>query len=331
MKLVTLIPGDGIGPEVSDAVEKIFKAAGAPVEFERVEAGSHMIETYGGPIHQSVIDNIKKNKIALKGPIATPIGKGFKSVNVTLRQALNLYANLRPVKSIPGVKTRYENIDLIIVRENTEDLYMGIECQVDKDTAESTKRITRGESEKIAAFACDIAVKQNRKKITSGHKANIMKLSDGLFIESTKKICTQHENLQYEEQIIDALCMNLVMKPETFDMLLLPNLYGDIVSDLCAGFVGGLGLIPSGNLGEEYALFEAVHGSAPDIAGKNMANPTALLQSSVMMLRHIEAYDVADRIEQAIFAVYRAGKVLTRDVGGTASTTEFTQAVIDHL
>ena len=331
MKQVTLIPGDGIGPEVSEAVIKIFEAAKAPVAFEKVEAGSHMIDTYGAPIHQSVIDAIKKNKVALKGPITTPIGKGFKSVNVTLRQALNLYANLRPVKSIPGVKTRYEDVDLIIVRENTEDLYMGIEHQLDKDTAESTKRITRGASEKIATFACDIANKQNRKKITSGHKANIMKLSDGLFIESTKKICTQYKNLQYEEQIIDALCMNLVMKPENFDIILLPNLYGDIVSDLCAGFVGGLGLIPSGNLGEEYAVFEAVHGSAPDIAGKNMANPTALLQSAVMMLRHLEEYEVANRIENAIFAVYKEGKVLTKDVGGTASTTEFTQAVINHL
>ena len=331
MKKVTLIPGDGIGPEVSEAVVKIFHAANAPIEFEKVEAGSHMIETYGAPIHTSVIEAIKKNKVALKGPITTPIGKGFKSVNVTLRQALKLYANLRPVKSIPGIKTRYENIDLIIVRENTEDLYMGIESMGDKNTAESTKRITRVGSEKIAKFACEIATKQKRKKITSGHKANIMKLADGLFISSTKKICSQYENIQYEEQIIDALCMNLVMKPEAFDVILLPNLYGDIVSDLCAGFVGGLGLIPSGNLGDDYALFEAVHGSAPDIAGQNLANPTALLQSSIMMLRHLEEYEIADQIENAIFAVYKEGQILTRDIGGTASTTEFTQAVIDHL
>lgn len=331
MRTVTLIPGDGIGPEISQSVVKIFEAAKVPIKFEIVEAGAKVMDQEKTPLPQAVLDSIQKNKVALKGPITTPIGSGFRSVNVALRQYFDLYANVRPVKSIKGVPSRYEEVDLIIVRENTEDLYAGIEHKIGEVAAESIKVITKKASDRIAKYAFTLANQQQREKVTAVHKANIMKLSDGLFLDCVRDIREQYPDIEYDEQIVDAMCMNLVLHPESSDVLVMGNLYGDILSDLCAGFVGGLGLIPGANIGEEIAIFEAVHGSAPSIAGCNQANPTALIQSAIMMLRHLNLLNEANRIEAALYAVYEEGQDLTKDLGGTATTTQFTDALIAKL
>ena len=331
MRTVTLIPGDGIGPEISQSVVKIFEAAKVPIKFEIVEAGAKVMDQENTPLPQGVLDSIQKNKVALKGPITTPIGSGFRSVNVALRQYFDLYANVRPVKSIKGVPSRYEEVDLIIVRENTEDLYAGIEHKIGEVAAESIKVITKKASDRIAKYAFTLANQQQREKVTAVHKANIMKLSDGLFLDCVRDIRKQYPDIEYDEQIVDAMCMNLVLHPESSDVLVMGNLYGDILSDLCAGFVGGLGLIPGANIGEEIAIFEAVHGSAPSIAGCNQANPTALIQSAIMMLRHLNLLNDANRIEAALYAVYEEGRDLTKDLGGTATTTQFTDALIAKL
>lgn len=326
MYKITLIPGDGIGPEVSKAMTKVVEAAGVDIEWEVVNAGEGVMEEFSTPLPQYVIDTIKKNKIAIKGPITTPVGKGFRSVNVTLRQELDLYANLRPVKSFKGIKSRYEDIDLVIVRENTEDLYAGIEHKLGDYGAESIKIITRGASERIAEFAFRYAVENNRKSVMAIHKANIMKLSDGLFLDVFNNVAKNYD-IEAKDMIVDAASMNLVLNPENFDVMVMPNLYGDILSDLCAGLVGGLGIVPGANIGKEYAVFEAVHGSAPQIAGKNIANPTALIQSAVMMLRYIGEHNKAAMIEGALEKVFLGGNVLTKDLGGNATTEEFTKEI----
>lgn len=331
MSKVTLIPGDGIGPEVTAAMQKVLEAAGADIEWEVVEAGEAQIEKYGTPLPEHVIEAIKKNKIAIKGPITTPVGKGFKSVNVTLRQNLDLYVNLRPIKSFEGLKLRYEGVDLVIVRENTEDLYAGIEHKIGNYGAESIKLITKPACERIVDFAFDYAKKNNRSKVTAVHKANIMKLSDGLFLDTAREVAENYKDVNFDDLIVDAAAMNLVLNPEKYDVMVMPNLYGDILSDLCSGLVGGLGLIPGANIGKDYAVFEAVHGSAPQIAGQNKANPTAVIQSAVMMLRHLEQNEVADKIEKALERVFTEGKTLTVDLGGEATTTEFTEAVCKAL
>jgi isocitrate dehydrogenase (NAD+) len=328
---ITLIPGDGIGPEVTEAVVRILKASGVSIEWEEHVAGVLAFERTGQALPVELVDSIRRNKVALKGPVTTPIGQGFTSVNVGLRKALDLYANLRPVWNLPGVDARFQGVDLVIVRENTEDLYAGLEHEVVPGVVESLKIITEKASSRIAQFAFKHARKHGRKKVTSIHKANIMKLSDGLFIECVRRAAREYIEIKYDERIVDAACMQLVMYPEQFDVLVLPNLYGDIVSDLCAGLVGGLGVVGAANLGTDIGVFEAVHGSAPDIAGKHLANPTALLLSAVMMLRHIDEGAAADRIMQALGAVLTAKAVRTRDLGGTASTLEFADAVCHAL
>jgi len=328
---ITLIPGDGIGPEVTEAVVRILKASGVSIEWESHVAGLVAFERTGQALPVELIDSIRRNKVALKGPVTTPIGQGFTSVNVGLRKALDLYANLRPVWNLPGIDSRFQGVDLVIVRENTEDLYAGLEHEVVPGVVESLKIITEKASTRIAQFAFQHARKHGRKKVTSIHKANIMKLSDGLFIDSVRRVARDYIDITYDERIVDAACMQLVMHPEQYDVLVLPNLYGDIVSDLCAGLVGGLGVVGAANLGSEIGVFEAVHGSAPDIAGKHLANPTALLLSAVLMLRHIDEATAADRIMQALGAVLTARAVRTRDLGGTASTLEFADAVSKHL
>jgi isocitrate dehydrogenase (NAD+) len=328
---VTLIPGDGIGPEVSEAVVRILKAAGVSIEWDTHQAGVLAVERTGQTLPVELIDSIRRNRVALKGPVTTPIGTGFTSVNVGLRKALDLYANLRPVWNLPGVASRFQGVDLVIVRENTEDLYAGLEHTVVPGVVESLKIITEKASTRIAKFAFEHARRHGRKRVTAIHKANIMKQSDGLFIDSARRVARDYADIVYDERIVDAACMHLVMKPEQFDVLLLPNLYGDIVSDLCAGLVGGLGVVGAANLGLACAVFEAVHGSAPDIAGKNLANPTALLLSAVMMLRHIDESAAATQIMDAVGSVLLAGNVRTRDLGGTASTTEYANAVCAAL
>jgi isocitrate dehydrogenase (NAD+) len=329
--VITLIPGDGIGPEVSEAVVRIFKAAGLDIEWDRHDAGVTAFEKTNETLPAALLDSVKRNKVALKGPVTTPIGQGFTSVNVALRKALDLYANLRPVRNLPGVASRYEGIDLVIVRENTEDLYAGLEHVVVPGVVESLKIITARASSNIARFAFEYARRYGRKRVTAIHKANIMKLGDGLFLDSTRKVAREYTDITYDERIVDAACMHLVMHPEKLDVLLLPNLYGDIVSDLCAGLVGGLGVVPGANLGTDAAVFEAVHGSAPDIALKNLANPTALLLSGLMMLDHIGERDTSTRIRRAVEQVLIEGAVRTRDLGGSATTTEFTDAVCQRL
>jgi isocitrate dehydrogenase (NAD+) len=324
---ITLIPGDGIGPEVTEAVVRILKASGVAIDWEPHAAGIVAVERTGQALPVELIDSVRRNKVALKGPVTTPIGQGFTSVNVGLRKALDLFANLRPVWNLPGVNARFNGVDLVIVRENTEDLYAGLEHEVVPGVVESLKIITEKASTRIAHFAFQHARKHGRKKVTSIHKANIMKLSDGLFIDSVRRAAREYIEIKYDERIVDAACMQLVMYPEQFDVLVLPNLYGDIVSDLCAGLVGGLGVVGAANLGVDIGVFEAVHGSAPDIAGKQLANPTALLLSAVLMLRHIDEGEAADRIMAALGAVLTAGSVRTRDLGGTASTLEFADAV----
>ncbi len=331
MRTITLINGDGIGPEISDAVMKIISAAGLEIDWDIQTAGADVAEKEGTPLPQRVIDSIKKNKIALKAPVTTPIGKGFRSVNVQLRKSLDLYANLRPCKNFEGIKTPFDNVNLVVVRENTEDLYAGIERMVDNDTAESIKIITRKASERIAEFAFKYAVDNERKTVHAVSKANIMKFSDGLFLECCRKIAENYPNIEYKEILVDNLCMQLVQHPEKFDVLVLPNLYGDIVSDLTAGLTGGLGLARGANIGLECAVFEPVHGSAPDIKGQNKANPSALLLSAVEMLKYIGERDRAEKIENALLKTLKEGKVLTADLGGNATTTKFTAEVIKNL
>src|ERR687884_626339 len=328
---ITLIPGDGIGPEVSAAVVQVVEASGASVQWETHYAGAQALEKYGTTLPEELLESIRRNKVALKGPITTPVGKGFTSVNVGLRKALDLYANLRPVRALPNVPSRYPELNLVVVRENTEDLYSGIEHVVVPGVVESLKIITEKASTRVARFAFDYARREGRKKVTAVHKANIMKLSDGLFLECFRNVSKDYPEIAAEDKIVDNACMQLVMRPEQFDIMLLENLYGDIVSDLCAGLIGGLGLVPGANIGERGAVFEAVHGSAPDIAGQGIANPTALLQSGILMLRYIGEREAADRVERAMLAVYEEGRVRTRDIGGTSKTAEFARAVIEAM
>ncbi len=332
---ITLIPGDGIGPEVTDAVVAVLEAAGkqtgAAFDWHRFDAGADAFAQTGEYIPKVLYESIEQNRVALKGPVTTPIGGGFSSINVTLRKKFDLYANFRPVKNLPGLETKYPGIDLIIVRENTEDLYAGLEVMVVPGVAQSLKIITEKGSTRIAKFAFEYARKEGRKKVHSVHKANIMKLSDGLFLDCCRKVAKDFPEIPYAEHIVDNTCMQLVMNPWQYDVIVTENLYGDILSDLCSGLIGGLGLVPGANLGTECAIFEAVHGSAPDIAGKGLANPTALLQSAVLMLRHIDEPAAADRIQAALEKVYAEGKSLTRDVGGSSGTREFTEALLAAL
>ena len=328
---VVCLPGDGIGPEVTAAVVRILRASGVVIDWETHDAGLAAVEKTGQTLPQTLLDSILANKVALKGPVTTPIGEGFTSVNVGLRKALELYANLRPVSNLPGVPSRFQQVDLVIVRENTEDLYAGLEHRIVPGVVESLKIITAAASERIAQFAFEHARTYQRTKVTAVHKANIMKLSDGLFLESVRKIAKGFPEIPYDEKIVDNACMQLVMRPETFDVIVLPNLYGDIVSDLCSGLVGGLGVVPGANIGLKASVFEAVHGSAPDIAGQGVANPTALLLSGLMMLRHIGEGAAADRVLAALMRVLEAGTTLTRDLKGTATTTAFTDAVCREI
>jgi isocitrate dehydrogenase (NAD+) len=331
MHKITLIPGDGIGPEVTEAVLRILAATGVSIEWERYQAGIVSFERTGQALPIDLIDSIRHNKVALKGPVTTPIGTGFASVNVGLRKALDLYANLRPASNLPGVDARFQGVDLVIVRENTEDLYAGLEHEVVPGVVESIKIITARASTRISEFAFEHARKHGRKKVTAIHKANIMKLSDGLFLDCARDVSRRYPDIQYDEKIVDATCMQLVLNPAAFDVLLLENLYGDIVSDLCAGLVGGLGVVGAANLGTEIGVFEAVHGSAPDIAGKMLANPTALLLSAVLMLRHIGEGQAADAVMRALSSVLTERRVRTRDLGGTASTLEYADAIVERL
>ncbi|MFB3916119.1 MAG: isocitrate/isopropylmalate dehydrogenase family protein [Terriglobales bacterium] len=328
---ITLVPGDGIGPEVTCAVVRILKATGVKFAWEVHEAGALAFEKVHEFIPCELVESFERTKTGLKGPITTPIGGGFPSINVALRRRFNLYASLRPISNLPGVPTRYPDVDLVVIRENTEGLYSGIEHEVVPGVVESLKIITEKASTRIARFAFEYARKHNRKKIHAIHKANIMKLSDGLFIRSARKVSREYPEITYGEHIVDNTCMQLVLNPYQYDVLLLENLYGDIVSDLCAAFVGGLGMVPGANIGEGCAIFEAVHGSAPDIAGRNIANPTALLRSAILMLRHLGEQEAAERIQGALEHVYRAKEHLTRDVGGNAGTSEFADAVIEAL
>ncbi|MDI6709655.1 MAG: isocitrate/isopropylmalate dehydrogenase family protein [Thermoanaerobacterales bacterium] len=328
---VTLIPGDGVGPEITLAARRVLDAGGAALEWDVVEAGEALIATHGTPLPESVLDSIRKNRVALKGPLTTPVGKGFRSINVTLRQALDLYACVRPAKSLPGLITRYENVDLIIVRENTEDLYAGIEHRVGRDAAESIKIITRPASERIVRFAFELARREGRKKVTAVHKANIMKFTDGLFLECARKVAEDYPDIAFEDMIVDAMSMKLVQSPEKYDVLVMPNLYGDILSDLAAGLVGGLGVAPGANIGDEIAVFEPVHGSAPKYTGMNKVNPLATILSGVMMLRHLGETEAAERVMLAVTAVLSEGRDVTYDLGGSAGTSRMADAIIRHM
>jgi isocitrate dehydrogenase (NAD+) len=328
---VTLIPGDGIGPEVSAAAVRVLTATGLDFEFETQNAGAEAMGREGVALPPRVLESIRKNKLALKGPTGTPVGTGFRSVNVELRKTLDLYANVRPVRTLPGVKSRYEGVDLVIFRENTEDLYSGLEHVVVPGVVESIKIITEKASTRIARYAFAYARSHGRKRVTAVHKANIMKVSDGLFLECCRKVAAEHPDITYDEMIVDNCCMQLVLDPTRFDSLLLPNLYGDIVSDLCAGFIGGLGMAPGANIGETTAVFEAVHGTAPDIAGKNKANPMALILSAAMLLDHIGEDDAGRRVRNAVNEVLREGKKMTGDLGGSAGTIEVAEAIASKL
>jgi isocitrate dehydrogenase (NAD+) len=331
---VTLLPGEGIGPEVSGATKRILEAAGVLIDWDEFGARAENTDSAtvkGVVLNELAIESVRKNRVGLKGPMATAVAGGAPSVNVALRKSLELYANLRPVKNLPGVKSHFDGVDVVIVRENTEDLYSGLEHEVVPGVVESLKIITEKASTRIAEFAFKYAKENGRKKIHAIHKANIMKLSDGLFLKSIRTVAEKFPEIEYKEMIVDNACLQIVMKPEQFDILLLPNLYGDVMSDLAAGLVGGLGVVPSGNIGESCAIFEAVHGTAPDIAGKGLANPTALLMSAGLMLKHLGERRAAERIEAALINVYREGKHVTRDVGGTAGTQEFTDAVVAAL
>lgn len=328
---VTLIPGEGIGPEVAGATRRILEAAGVDIEWEEISGRSGDDANISQAVNQGAIESVRRNHVALKGPMATAVAGGAPSVNVALRKSLDLYANLRPVRSLPGVKSRFENVDVVLVRENTEDLYSGLEHEVVPGVVESLKIITERASTRIARFAFEYARRNARKRIHAIHKANIMKLSDGLFLRSIRAVAQHYPDIEYKELIVDNACMQIVLNPQQFDVLLLPNLYGDVMSDLAAGLVGGLGIVPSGNIGDDAAMFEAVHGTAPDIAGKGLANPTALLLSAILMLDHLGERSAARRIEAAVEKIYRESKHLTRDVGGSAGTAEFTDAVIAAL
>lgn len=333
MYKITLIPGDGIGPEVCNAMKKVVASTGIEIEWEEQKAGAEVVDEYNTPLPDHVLDSIKRNKIAIKGPVTTPVGKGFRSVNVALRKELKLYANVRPIKSFKGVKSRYSDLNFTIIRENTEGLYSGIEHKIGDYAGETIKIITKPACQRIVKFACDYTKNNGYKRLTGVHKANIMKISDGLFLDIFNQVCQENsimkkgsdmaQTIYRDDIIVDAAAMNLVLNPEKFDVMVMPNLYGDILSDLGAGLVGGLGMIPSANIGDDCAVFEAVHGSAPEIAGKNIANPTAIIQSSVMMLRYIGENKAAHKIEQALVEVFETGKVLTKDLGGNASTIEF--------
>jgi len=328
---ITLIPGDGIGPEVTDAVVRILEATGVHFAWERFAAGAGAYEKHKEYIPKELYQSIERNRVALKGPVTTPVGGGFASINVTLRKKFELYSNFRPIKNLPGLETRYPGVDLIIIRENTEGLYVGLEHEVVPGVVESLKVVTEKACTRISKWAFAYAEKHGRKKIHAIHKANIMKMSDGLFLRCSRDVAKNYPDITYAEHIIDNTCMQLVMNPYQYDMLLLENLYGDIVSDLCAAFVGGLGLVPGANIGDHAAIFEAVHGSAPDIAGKDVANPTALLQSAILMLRHIDEAAAADRLQTALEKTYSTRKSLTRDVGGTAGTSAFADAIVQAL
>ena len=330
-RTVTLIPGEGVGPEVAEATRKVVEASGAQIRWEEVSARAEIERRGSGFVKDEAIASVRRNGFALKGPMATPVAEGPPSINVGLRKALDLYANLRPVKNLPGVKSRFEAVDLVIVRENTEDLYAGLEHEVVPGVVESLKIITERASTRIGRFAFEYARRHGRKKVAAVHKANIMKQSDGLFLNSVRKVAQEFEGIEYREVIVDNACMQLVLNPNQFEVMVMPNLYGDVVSDLCAGLVGGLGLVPSGNIGDQAALFEAVHGTAPDIAGKGIANPTALLLSAVMLLRHMGEQAIADRVHAAVEKVYIEGKWTTKDVGGNATTAEFAKAVVGAM
>ena len=331
MTKVTLIPGDGVGPEIVEACRRVIDASGAEIEWIMMEAGADVMDKYGTPLPEPVLDSIRENKVALKGPITTPVGSGFRSVNVALRKELGLYANLRPAKSLEGVRSPYKDIDLVVVRENTEDLYAGIERMVDDDTAESIKLITREASERICRFAFDYAVSEGRHKVTAVHKANILKFSDGLFLECARKVATEYPDIEFEDRIVDNMAMQLVQKPHIYDILVLPNLYGDIMSDLCAGLVGGLGVAPSANIGEDIKVFEPVHGSAPKYTGMNKVDPTAQILSGVLMLHHVGQEEAAQKIYDAVAEVIREGKTVTYDLGGEAGTSEMADTIISRL
>jgi isocitrate dehydrogenase (NAD+) len=328
---VTCIPGDGIGPEIMAATKVAVAATGVRIDWIDVEAGAEAMDKYGTPLPDAVIDSVRETKVALKGPITTPVGSGFRSVNVALRKALDLYANLRPAVSIPGVRSRYEGVDLVIVRENTEDLYAGIEHMAGPDAAESIKLITRGGSERIARFAFEYARRERRRKVTAVHKANIMKLSDGLFLDVCRQVAESYPDIEFEDRIVDNMCMQLVQKPELYDVLLCPNLYGDILSDLCAGLVGGLGVAPGANIGKEMAVFEPVHGSAPKYAGLDKANPTALVLSAVLMLGHLGEPKAAHALFESVRAVIGAGRRVTYDLGGTSGTKDMGEAIAEEV
>ena len=328
---VTLIPGDGIGPEIVEATRRVVDASGAAIDWHVVDAGQDIMGKYGTPLPDHVLESIRQNGVALKGPITTPIGSGFRSVNVALRKELDLYVNLRPALTIPGVKSRYEGIDLVVVRENTEDLYAGVEHRVGEDAAESIKIITRKASERVIRFAFEYARRESRKKVTVVHKANILKYTDGLFLETGRQVAAGYDDVGFEDRIVDNMCMQLVQKPELYDVMVMPNLYGDIVSDLCAGLVGGLGVAPGANIGDKIAVFEPVHGSAPKYAGKNKANPTATILSAVLMLKHIGEAAAAKRVFESVRQVIGAGERVTYDLGGVAGTSEIADAIIEAL
>jgi isocitrate dehydrogenase (NAD+) len=328
---ITLIPGDGIGPEVTKPTLEIIKAAGVKIDWETHLAGAEALKKHGSTIPKSLMDSFEKNRVALKGPVTTPVGEGFTSVNVGLRQTFNLYANLRPIKNLPGVKARYQGIDLIVVRENTEGLYSGIEHEVIPGVVESLKIMTETACTKIAKFAFNFARRNGRKKVAAVHKANIMKMSDGLFLDCARKVATSYKTIGFSDVIVDNACLQLVINPWQFDVLLMENLYGDILSDLAAGLVGGLGVVPGANLGDDHALFEAVHGSAPDIKGKNIANPSAMIQAAIMMLRHLSEKAAANRISLALERVLMRGEILTPDLGGTATTKKFADAIVREI
>ena len=331
MHNVTLIKGDGIGPEISDAVVEILDKAGAKINWDIQTAGADVAETEGDPLPKRVIESIKKNGVALKAPVTTPIGKGFRSVNVRLRKELDLYANIRPCKNIEGIKTPFDNVDLVVVRENTEDLYAGIEEKIDDDTMHAIKVITRKSSTRIVEYAFNYAKKMGRKTVWAVTKANICKLTDGLFLDCAREVAKNYPEIEYKEILVDALCMQLVQNPSKFDVLVMPNLYGDIVSDLTAGLIGGLGVAQGANIGVNYAVFEPVHGSAPDIKGQNLANPTALLLCAIEMLKHLNEFEIAKKVENAVYKTIKEGKILTKDLGGNSTTTEFTKEIIRNL
>ena len=331
MHNITLIKGDGIGPEISDAVVEILDKAGAKINWDIQTAGADVAEIEGDPLPKRVIESIKKNKTALKAPVTTPIGKGFRSVNVRLRKELDLYANIRPCKNIEGIKTPFDNVDLVVVRENTEDLYAGIEEKIDENTMHAIKVITRKSSTRIVEYAFNYAKKMGRKTVWAVTKANICKLTDGLFLDCAREVAKNYPEIEYKEILVDALCMQLVQNPSKFDVLVMPNLYGDIVSDLTAGLIGGLGVAQGANIGVNYAVFEPVHGSAPDIKGQNLANPTALLLCAVEMLKYLNEFEIAKKVENAVYKTIKEGKVLTKDLGGNSTTTEFTKEIIRNL